>query len=212
MSMPNKPAGRPRKAPNKTSRAAAPTRKQARTSRGAGAARSRAASPRTAQKARPTVTTRPAAAVPARVPRSAVRPAVQPPVAATRARALSKRELDEFRRLLEAERDRLTEQLEAIEEHLPEVENVAVDASGGYDEDLADVASETFEREKGIAIENSEQDLLQQVEEALARIEDGTYGTCDVCGQPIHPDRLRALPWAQLCIHCKSREEQALPR
>jgi RNA polymerase-binding protein DksA len=130
----------------------------------------------------------------------------------TNARALSKRELDEFRRLLEAERDRLAEELEAIEEHQPEVENVALDASGGYDEDLADVASDTFEREKGIAIENSVQDLLHQVEEALARIEEGTFGTCEVCGQPIHPERLRALPYARLCINCKAREEQAIPR
>lgn len=125
---------------------------------------------------------------------------------------LGKRELAEFRRLLHAERDRLTEELEAIEEHLPEVEQVSVEASGGYDEDLADVASDTFEREKGFAIENSVQELLEQVEEALDRMKDGTYGTCEVCGQQIHPDRLRALPYARLCINCKAREEQAIPR
>jgi DnaK suppressor protein len=114
--------------------------------------------------------------------------------------------------MLEAERDRLSEELEAIEEHLPEVEQVSVDASGGYDEDLADVASDAFEREKGMAIENSVQEMLEQVEEALGRIEEGTYGVCEVCGQPIHPDRLRALPYARLCIDCKAREEQAISR
>jgi RNA polymerase-binding protein DksA len=194
MSMPSKPGGRSRKAPKKATRAtraAAPARKRAPAARAGAPSRSRAAR---------------------RTPRSAVRLADRTPVVSQTTRSLNKRDLDEFRRLLEAERDRLTEQLEAIEEHLPEVENVAVDASGGYDEDLADVASETFEREKGIAIENSEQDLLQQVEEALARIEDGTYGVCEVCGQLIHPDRLRALPWARLCINCKAREEQAIPR
>jgi RNA polymerase-binding protein DksA len=147
-----------------------------------------------------------------RTPRSAVRPTAKAAAAVPKGRALSKRELDEFRRLLEAERERLTEELEAIEEHQPEVENVALDASGGYDEDLADVASDTFEREKGIAIENSVNDLLHQVEEALARIEEGTFGTCEVCGQPIHPERLRALPYARLCINCKAREEQAISR
>jgi DnaK suppressor protein len=149
---------------------------------------------------------------PARTPRSAVRPAGQASAAVPKARPLTKRELEEFLRLLEAERDRLTEELEAIEEHQPEVENVALDASGGYDEDLADVASETFEREKGIAIENSVHDLLQQVEEALARMAAGTFGVCQVCAQPIHPERLRALPYARLCINCKAREEQAIPR
>jgi RNA polymerase-binding protein DksA len=144
-------------------------------------------------------------AVTSRVPKSAVRPAAKP-------RALTKRELDEYRRLLEAERNRLTDELEAIEEHLPEVEQISLDASGGYDEDLADVASDTFEREKGIAIESSVQELLQQVEEALGRIEDGSYGACEMCGQAIHPDRLRALPYARLCINCKALEEQAIPR
>jgi DnaK suppressor protein len=127
-------------------------------------------------------------------------------------RPLTQKELDEFQRILEAERDRLTEELEAIEEHQPEVENVGVDATGGYDEDLVDVASETFEREKGIAIEHSVSDLLHQVEEALGRIENGTFGICDLCGRPIHPERLRAIPYARLCIDCKEREEQAIPR
>ena len=125
---------------------------------------------------------------------------------------LSKRELGEFRRILYAERDRLTEELEAIEEHLPEVEQVSMDTTGGYDEDLADVASDAFEREKGFAIENSVQELLNQVEEALSRMEEGTYGLCEICGQPIHPDRLRALPYARLCIDCKAHEEQTVSR
>ncbi|MGQ0548067.1 MAG: TraR/DksA family transcriptional regulator [Armatimonadota bacterium] len=134
------------------------------------------------------------------------------PAPRTARKPLGKRELAEFRRILQSERDRLAEELEAIEEHLPEVEQVSVEAGGGYDEDLADVASDTFEREKGFAIENSVQELLEQVEEALERMKDGTYGTCEVCGQQIHPDRLRALPYARLCINCKAREEQAIPR
>jgi DnaK suppressor protein len=145
------------------------------------------------------------------MPKSRLRPAAAN-AGGTKYRPLTKRELEEFRRQLESERDRLTAELEAMEEHLPEVEQISLDASGGYDEDLADVASDTFEREKGMAIENSVQDLLQQVEEALGRIDEGTYGVCEVCGSPIHPDRLRALPYARLCINCKAREEQAIPR
>lgn len=198
--MPSKPAGRSRKAPKKAPPAAATARKRATTARAAVPSRSRAEAARAGGSRA------------ARTPRSAVRPAGKAAADAPKGRTLSKRELDEFRRLLEAERDRLAEELEAIEEHQPEVENVALDASGGYDEDLADVASDTFEREKGIAIENSVNDLLHQVEEALARIEEGTFGICEVCGQPIHPERLRALPYARLCINCKAREEQAIPR
>lgn len=139
---------------------------------------------------------------------SSLRPAAARPL--PKARPLGKREMEEFRRLLEAEQRRLTQEREAILEHLPEIEQVGVDSSGSYDEDLADVASDAFEREKVIAIENSVQALLRQVEEALDRLKRGTYGTCAECGQPIHPDRLRALPYARLCINCKAREEQAI--
>lgn len=157
-----------------------------------------------------TSSARPARPVPAMA--RAGRVAVKVGSRSAPARALSKKELSEFRKVLEAERDRLTEELEAIEEHLPEVEQVSMDTTGGYDEDLADVASDAFEREKGFAIENSVQELLNQVEEALNRMDEGTYGLCEVCGQPIHPERLRALPYARLCIECKAREEQTASR
>ncbi len=128
----------------------------------------------------------------------------------TRARPLSRKELGGFRRLLEDERQRLLEELEAMEEHTPEVEDqVGMDIGGGYDEDLADVASSTFEREKGLALESSVQQMLAQVEDALARIEDGTYGICQRCGNPIDIARLRVLPFATLCIRCKELEEKA---
>jgi DnaK suppressor protein len=132
------------------------------------------------------------------------------PKRATAAKPLGKRDQKEFRRLLEQERDRLTEELEALEEHTPEVEHqVGMDLGGSYDEDFADVAGDTFEREKGFAIESSVQALLTQVEEALARLDEGSYGVCESCGRAIHPARLKAIPYAKLCIDCKSREERA---
>lgn len=197
MSMPSKPAGRLRKAPKRGRKAVTPAQKT-RAKRVRATARSR---PRAA-----------AASRPARSHKSAARPVAKGQRSALKERSLTKKELGDFQRTLEAERDRLTEELEAIEEHQPEIENISVDAAGGYDEDLVDVASETFEREKGIAIENSVTDLLHQVEEALGRIDNGTFGVCEVCEQPIHPDRLRAIPYARLCINCKEREEQAIPR
>lgn len=126
------------------------------------------------------------------------------------ARPLTRKELAEFRRLLEDEKRRLMEELEAMEEHTPEVEDqVGMDIGGGYDEDLADVASSTFEREKGLALESSVQQMLAQVEEALVRMEEGTYGICQRCGNPIDIARLRVLPFATLDIRCKELEEKA---
>lgn len=145
----------------------------------------------------------------AAAPKAAQRSSVRP-VKGNKGRSLSKRELEEFRKMLEEERERLTEELEAMEEHAPEVEEqVGMDIGGGYDEDLADVASSTFEREKGLALESSVQAMLAQVEEALSRIDDGSYGVCQRCGDAIDAARLRVLPYATLCIRCKELEEKS---
>ncbi len=72
--------------------------------------------------------------------------------------------------------------------------------SSSADNHLADTASETYERERDEGIEEDAQEQLQEVEAALARIESGEYGTCSVCGKPIPPDRLEAVPWTTLCI------------
>lgn len=140
-------------------------------------------------------------------PSRGTRVAPRPRVAA---KPIGKRDLKELRRLLEDERRRLNDELEAMEEHQPELEHQAgMDLAGSYDEDFADVAGDTFEREKGFAIESSVQALLAQVEEALARMDEGRYGICESCGRAIHVARLRAIPYAKLCIDCKAREERA---
>lgn len=82
----------------------------------------------------------------------------------------------------------------------------------GYGDHQADDATELFEREKSIGLEQTLQARLAQVEHALARLGAGTYGTCERCGRPIDKGRLDALPEATLCIDCKSRTEEALAR
>ncbi|HLE78413.1 MAG TPA: TraR/DksA C4-type zinc finger protein [bacterium] len=156
-----------------------------------------------------TVKTRKAKAARKHVKAKPARVSARPNARAARTRAIGKRDFASFRRLLVEERARLLEELEAMEEHTPEVEDqVGMDIGGGYDEDLADVASSTFEREKGLALESSVQQLLTQVEEALARIDEGTYGICVRCGNPIDSARLKVLPYATLCIRCKEEEER----
>ncbi|MGE5702232.1 MAG: TraR/DksA C4-type zinc finger protein [Clostridia bacterium] len=68
-----------------------------------------------------------------------------------------------------------------------------------YDNHPADIGSEMFEREKDIALYGLDQENLREIEGALARMEDGTYGTCTVCGKPIPQERLEALPQAMTC-------------
>jgi RNA polymerase-binding transcription factor DksA len=78
----------------------------------------------------------------------------------------------------------------------------------GYGDHQADDATELFEREKEVGLEQTLRAHMQQVNHALARIEDGTYGTCERCGKPIAKARLDAMPEATLCIECKGEIEQ----
>jgi DnaK suppressor protein len=82
------------------------------------------------------------------------------------------------------------------------------DAVGDAGEDQADVGAKTFEREHELALTHNARELLVQNERAIARIEAGTYGTCESCGEAIGKARLQAFPRATLCVTCKQREER----
>lgn len=79
------------------------------------------------------------------------------------------------------------------------------DASG---EDQADVGNKTFEREQGQSLAHGILERIKQVEQALARLDDGSYGQCERCGNPIPKARLEAFPAATLCVTCKQRQER----
>jgi YteA family regulatory protein len=68
-----------------------------------------------------------------------------------------------------------------------------------YDNHPADIGSELFEREKDLALDSLDRETLKEIDQALTRMDEGTYGRCTVCGQPIPEERLEALPHAQTC-------------
>lgn len=78
---------------------------------------------------------------------------------------------------------------------------------GGFDDDPADAGSASFERETAQSLSNHARSLLTQIDDALRRMDAGTYGACESCGEPIGADRLEALPYARLCMACKRRDE-----
>ena len=82
------------------------------------------------------------------------------------------------------------------------------DAVADAGDDQADAGAKTFEREHELALTHNARELLAQNERALARIEAGTYGVCESCGEPIGKARLQAFPRATLCVACKQREER----
>ena len=82
------------------------------------------------------------------------------------------------------------------------------DAVGDAGDDQADAGAKTFEREQELALTHNARELLAQSDRALSRIDDGSYGSCESCGEPIGKARLQAFPRATLCVACKQREER----
>ena len=114
--------------------------------------------------------------------------------------AVSKKELDDLRERLLAEQAELQEQLTTIEEQSFAASQSELSGEVSFDEENADAGTFTFERERDLSIENNVRDLMRKIEQALARMDEGTYGICSRCGKPIEKARLKALPYVDLCI------------
>ena len=73
---------------------------------------------------------------------------------------------------------------------------------------FADLGSDNYEVELGMEVLQNQGDEIREVVAALKRLDDGTYGTCIACGRKISPERLKAIPYAKLCVDCKKQEEE----
>jgi len=119
---------------------------------------------------------------------------------------LNERTLTVLKDALSAERERL---LAEIAEYERDGHETLSDVSGenNYRDHMADQGSATFSRELDMTLEGNAKDTLEQVDAALVRMESGTYGVCSRCEKAIQPERLEAMPAAELCIACKEWEE-----
>ncbi len=114
-------------------------------------------------------------------------------------------ELEQVRAELEAEAMALRADIARVVSDVAERLTDAVQDAG---DDQADAGTKVFEREHELSLTQNAQDLLDQGERALARIDAGTYGGCESCGRPIGKARLLAFPRATLCVRCKQRQER----
>lgn len=115
---------------------------------------------------------------------------------------------------LDAARQSLVTHLARVEHELSELEKTresaregGKDETSGYGNAVGEAATETSAKERDMALIENLEHVRQQVEYALKRLEEGTYGTCETCGEPIPRERLEALPFAGQCVACKSKEQ-----
>lgn len=121
---------------------------------------------------------------------------------------LTAKEVRELKERLLAERRDLEAQYEEIEQNTFSADQSELTGEAGFDEEFADAGTATFEREKDLSLVNNLRDLMDRIDKALAKMDQGTYGLCDRCGNPIEKARLKALPYANLCLKDKQAEER----
>ena len=112
-----------------------------------------------------------------------------------------------FRDELLVERRRVLDAIEYLHKENPgSMEDETAEMP--IDNHLAETATATLDREIDYTLEENSEHVLTAINDALKRIEDGTYGICANCGKPIGEERLAAIPWATHCIDCKRLEER----
>ena len=116
---------------------------------------------------------------------------------------------EHLRQCLLEERRRVLDAIENLHAENPGSIGDETDEPTFQDNHLGDIATATFDREMATSLEENSNHVLAEIEAALARIDDGTYGLCERCGRPIGPERLGALAWATLCIEDKRKQERA---
>ena len=117
-------------------------------------------------------------------------------------------EPDRFREALLEERTRVEAAIQNLHDENPGTLAEDAGEETAYDNHLADTATETYDRELDYTLEENSEQILAEIDGALKRIEDGTYGICTNRGEQISVERLEALPWATLCIDCARDRER----
>jgi DnaK suppressor protein len=146
-------------------------------------------------------------------PKTAPKPAPKVPAPAPDAPPkklkLSKDDAAKYRRLLLELRDHLIDGVSFLaSDNLKRSNREASGELSGYSLHMADAGTDNFDREFALSLVSNEQDALYEIEEALKRLEGGTYGVCEMCEKIIRKERLEAVPFARMCVQCQSLSER----
>jgi DnaK suppressor protein len=125
------------------------------------------------------------------------------PSTTARAARMPKRELEKYRRLLQEKKNGLMAEL-------AKTKSAEEETTEESTQDIADKAVSSYTREFLYSLNDSERNTVQQIDQALSRIEDGTFGFCLNCGTPMNEKRLTAIPWSRHCVDCQELAEKGL--
>ncbi len=121
---------------------------------------------------------------------------------------MTKQELLKYKKLLMRVREGVAGDISHIaKENLKSQKESSGDLSG-YSLHMADMASDSYDRELSLNIAGEVQEIVYEIDDALKRMEEGSFGKCISCGKKIPQKRLNAVPYAKYCIQCKSKEEK----
>lgn len=118
---------------------------------------------------------------------------------------------DKARQLLHDERTRLESLRHRMDDTADAAQEDSLSELSTVDQHPADVGSETFERTKDLSLQEDIAGRLEDVARALDKLDSGTYGTCEACGETIPDERLEAVPGARYCVEHQAAQERAVP-
>ena len=121
-----------------------------------------------------------------------------------------KKEMQKYRQILLKIKERISDDIKHIsEDTLKKSQKEASGDISGYTLHMADVATDSYDREFSLGLASNDRDLLSQINDALKKMEEGKFGACQECGKPISKTRLKAIPFAACCLKCQEVQEKS---
>ncbi len=118
-----------------------------------------------------------------------------------------KKDLDKYKKLLLKKKEEIVQAVKNIEKDALKSQRDASGDLSGYTLHMADIATDSYDREFSLGLATNAQQILYEIDEALKRIQEKSFGNCVSCSKAINRRRLTAIPYASLCIECQSKEE-----
>lgn len=121
----------------------------------------------------------------------------------------SKKDLIYFKKLILKKKEEVLDQIKHIsDDTLKKSQKDAAGDISGYTYHMADIATDTYDREFSLSLASNERKIIYEIDDAIKKIEEGTFGVCEMCKNLIAKTRLKALPYARLCLKCQQNSEK----